>query len=174
MKNIIIYWMRWSWKSTIWKLLSEKLNKTFVDLDKYIESKLNLKLRKYIQDNSWEDFRKLENEYLNEIFENNSNFILSLWWWTITFEENRKILKTEKNILVYLYSDINEIISRICEDEANWNNRTSLTWKNVLDEITNIYNQRKEIYEENFHIKITNNDLDETINNLIINLKEYE
>lgn len=166
--------MRWSWKSTIWKLLSEKLNKTFVDLDKYIESKLNLKLRKYIQDNSWEDFRKLENEYLNEIFENNSNFILSLWWWTITFEENRKILKTEKNILVYLYSDINEIISRICEDEANWNNRTSLTWKNVLDEITNIYNQRKEIYEENFHIKITNNDLDETINNLIINLKEYE
>ena len=166
--------MRWSWKSTIWKLLSEKLNKTFVDLDKYIESKLNLKLRKYIQDNSWEDFRKLENEYLNEIFENNSNFILSLWWWTITFEENRKILKTEKNILVYLYSDINEIISRICEDEANWNNRTSLTWKNVLDEITNIYNQRKEIYEENFHIKITNNDVDETINNLIINLKEYE
>lgn len=166
--------MRWSWKSTIWKLLSEKLNKAFIDLDKYIESKLNLKLRKYIQDNSWEDFRKLENEYLNEIFENNSNFILSLWWWTITFEENRKILKTEKNILVYLYSDINEIISRICEDEANWNNRTSLTWKNVLDEITNIYNQRKEIYEENFHIKITNNDLDETINNLIINLKEYE
>lgn len=174
MKNIIIYWMRWSWKSTIWKLLSEKLNKTFIDLDKYIESKLNLKLRKYIQDNSWEDFRKLENKYLNEIFENNSDFILSLWWWTITFEENRKILKTEKNILVYLYSDINEIISRICEDEANWNNRTSLTWKNVLDEITNIYNQRKEIYEENFHIKITNNDLDETINNLIINLKEYE
>jgi shikimate kinase len=83
MKNIIIYWMRWSWKSTIWKLLAKKLNKSFYDLDKYIESIINLKLKNYIESNSWESFRCLENKCLSDILNTNENFVLSLWWWTI-------------------------------------------------------------------------------------------
>jgi len=39
MQNIILYWMRWTWKSAIWKQLADSLWYNFIDLDKYIEEK---------------------------------------------------------------------------------------------------------------------------------------
>lgn len=160
--------MRWTGKSTIWRELSNRLNKKFIDLDNYIEDKVSEKLFLYIKNNWWEKFRDIEHESLKELFENNTDSIISLWWGTIVFERNQKIILKNNYKLIYIYSNINNIIERISKDEVSWNNRNSLTWKSLAEELNEVYEWRKNIYEKYYDFKVDNNwNLNECLNTLI-------
>jgi len=90
-KTIIIYWMRGTWKSSVWIKLAEKLNYKFIDLDKYIAEKNNLELPEFIEKNWWDFFRNEESKCLKEVLSNNLGYpqgaplqniswkIISLW-----------------------------------------------------------------------------------------------
>lgn len=157
MKNIILYWMRWTWKSTIWKNLSHKMKYEFFDLDKSIEDFVWEQLNTYIDKNWWEKFREIENKVLVEILNLKIDKIISLWWWTITFENNRDLLLKKSTKLIYIDSSLENITNRILLDEKNWNNRNSLTGKSISDELESIYNSRKSIYEYCNDFKVLNN-----------------
>lgn len=170
MKNIVIYWMRWTWKSSIWKILSREIGIDFIDLDLYISQKIWQDLSSFIKTNWWDEFRNIEYKYLNELLNNVNNSIISLWWWTIIFERNQEIILKNNPILIYIYSDINSIISRINIDEQVWKNRTSLTWKSLTEELKEVYNFRKNIYEKFYNLKINN---EWNINNSLYLITEY-
>jgi len=178
MKNIVIYWMRWTWKSSIWKILSKKIGKNFIDLDFYIVQKLWQDLSSFIKMNWWDEFRNIEYKYLNEILNNVNNSIISLWWGTITFERNQEIILQNNPILIYIYSDINSIVSRINIDEKLWKKRTSLTWKSLIQELNEVYESRKNIYEKFYNLKINNEwDIDNSltlITEYLNNIDKYE
>ena len=157
MGNIILYWMRWSGKSSLWKLLSNKLNKDFIDLDSFIEEKIWEKINTFVEKNDWEIFRNKEYEYLKEVLENQKDIVLSLWWWTIIFERNQKLILKNNYKLIYIYSSLEEVSKRISKDEKNWNKRNPLNWKSVLEELEEVYEKRKEIYESFYDLKINNN-----------------
>jgi len=157
MKNIIIYWMRWTWKSTIWKLISQKLKYDFFDLDKSIEEYLWEKLSTFIDKNWWEKFREIENIVLIEILNINIDKVISLWWGTIIFENNRDLLLKKSTKLVYIESSLENITCRIINDEKLWNKRNSLTGKWLIEELTDIYLSRKNIYESVYDLKVENN-----------------
>jgi 3-dehydroquinate dehydratase type I len=172
MKNIIIYWMRWTWKTTVWRELWKRLNKEFIDLDTYIEEKVSEKLFLYIKNNWWEKFRDIEHESLKELLDNKKDSIISLWWWALIFERNQKIILKNNYKLIYIYSDINTIIERINKDEVSWNNRNSLTWKTLEEELKEVYEWRKSIYEKFYDLKVDNNkSLDNCIEDIVRKLK---
>ena len=75
MQNIILYWMRWTWKSSIWRELAEKLNYNFIDLDVFISEKNNLNLSEFIENVGWEKFREEEYNCLKEILKGKQNII---------------------------------------------------------------------------------------------------
>jgi len=158
MKNIILYWMRWTWKSAIWKKIADSLWYNFIDLDKYISEKNNEKLSDFIEKNGWEKFRDEEYNYLKDVLRIKRNNIISLWWWTITFERNRELINSQKNNkLIYLNTSLENISSRILKDEKSWEKRNSLTWKSVLEELKQIFEERKDIYKNSCDFEVDNN-----------------
>ena len=156
-KNILIYWMRWTWKSTVWKALAKSLKRDFIDLDNYIEQAENNKIITIVEKNGMEYFRDLEYKYLKEILDISSNTVISLWWGTVIFERNIREINKYDSLKIYLYSSIESIIKRVTDDEKNLKNRPCLTWKNIIDELQNIYSTREEVYENNYDLKIENN-----------------
>lgn len=167
MKNIILYGMRGTWKSTIWKILSQKLNKNFVDLDKYITKQI-WNTQEYVKIYWWDNFRDIEHKYLKEILENNSGIVLSLWGWTIIFERNSDLILKNNSKLIYIYSSLENISKRIESDEKAWNKRNSLTWIWLLEELSQVYEKRKEIYEKFYDFKVENNwDLEKSLDKIL-------
>ena len=156
MKNYIIYWMRGVWKTFFWRKVAEKLWINFIDLDHFIEEKIWEKIFKFIEKNWWKKFRELENKSLKEALKINKNKVISLWGWTICFENNHKLILNNNFKLVYIEANIELIKKWILWDEKDWNKRNSLTWKKLEDELEEVFNERKGIYEQFFDFKVIN------------------
>jgi len=158
MQNIIIYGMRWTWKSSIWKELTKKLNYNFIDLDIFISEKNNSSLSDFIENVGWKKFRDEEYNCLKEVLKIEWNNIISLWWWTIIFDRNRELINSQKNNqLIYLNTSLENISNRILKDEKSWDIRNSLTWKSVLEELKQVFKERKDIYKNNCDFEVDNN-----------------
>ncbi len=178
MEIIVLYWMRWTGKSTIWKKLAFEKWYDFVDLDNYILWKAKeqffeiSKLSEYIDKAWWEEFRNKEHEFLKEVLNKQifkwKSLVFSLWWWTVIFERNIEVLNAPSLIrrglegglnlnIIYLETSLEKIASRIEQDEKSWNTRNSLTWKSVLEELEEIFEKRKEIYKSNCDFSVDNN-----------------
>ncbi len=174
METIILSWMRWTWKTTIWLSISQKIWAIFIDLDKYIEKKV-WNINNYINENWWESFRNLEHKILKEVLKISWKKIISLWWWTIIFERNiLELNKIKYKKIFFLETELEIIAGRIKKDELNNNKRNSLTWKWILEELEEVYSSREKIYKKNCDYIINNNwEIEETIN-YILKLNNYE
>ncbi len=74
MKNIVLIGMMGCGKSTIGKILSEKMNYNFVDCDDYLENKYNKKISDcFLVSESY--FRDLETVCLEELSKSNKNIL---------------------------------------------------------------------------------------------------
>jgi len=168
MENIILYGMRSTGKSSIWKILSEKINYDFYDLDKNIEKKES-KTAYEIVKNSWiNTFRNLEVKYLTEILEKKQNKIIALWWWTIIIKQARELILNNYCKSIYIFSSLDKIKKRIEKDQEKWKKRNSLSWEGLTKEIEKIFKQRKDIYDTNYDIKIKNEEnLEKSTNEII-------
>ncbi len=150
--------MRCIWKSTIWKEIANRLWYTFIDLDDFMEKKVQMKKDKYVEKKWWDSFRELEHKTLKNILELNWKNLIVLWWWTITFERNiEEINKKENKNMIFLDTNIKKIIERIEKDEASNIMRKSLTWGDVKAEINKVHEERKQTYKENADFIIDNN-----------------
>lgn len=159
--------MRWTWKTTIWRSLGAFLGLKFIDLDEYINSKIWQSVQEFVEKNSWEDFRDLEHKSLKEIIKNEDNFVLSLWWWAIIFPRNQKLILKNSTKTIYIESDLEKISQRISRDLSN-KNRASLTWKSLLEELEEVYEERKSIYNSFYDLKVLNNDsIEKTLNEIL-------
>ena len=171
MKTIILYWMRWTGKSTVWRKLAWKLGYTFLDLDVFISEENHQNLAEYITKVWWDEFRNEEHRCLKEALkqENTEWRVISLWWWTIAFERNRDEIFVDKNTkVIYLDTDLEEIARRITYDEDSWENRNSLTWKSVLDELEEVYNERESIYRNSCDFSVDNNwEIEKTVTEIL-------
>lgn len=172
MDKIILYGMRWSGKSTIWKVLAWELWIWFIDLDIYLEEKAGEKISEYVKENGWDSFRDLEHECLKEVLNIPWKYVISLWGWTIIFGRNRKEIQLiNDKKLIFIEVDLEKIAQRIDKDEKNNNTRPTLTWKWTLEELQEVYNDREFIYKENADEIITNNwTIDEVIKNIKLSL----
>ena len=65
-RNIVLIGMPASGKSTIGKLLAQKINYEYYDADKYLEKKENVKISTLFSEKGEEYFRNLETKYLKE------------------------------------------------------------------------------------------------------------
>jgi len=70
-RNIVLIGMPASGKSTIGKLLAQKINYEYYDADKYLEKKENVKISTLFSEKGEEYFRNLETKYLRELSEKN-------------------------------------------------------------------------------------------------------
>lgn len=151
--NICLIGMPYSGKSSIGKVLAERLNKKFVDVDDYIIEKYNRTPKDIIENDGEDYFRDIESDVIKTI-SNMTNTIIATGGGSVLREENVDRLKMN-SVVVYI-KRLNPIFS---------NNRPLAKNKTMFDEL---YQKRKHIYENSCDIIIDNEkDIELCINEII-------
>ena len=151
--NICLIGMPYSGKSSIGKVLAEKLNKKFVDVDDYITEKYNRTPKDIIENDGEDYFRDIESDVIKTI-SNMTNTIIATGGGSVLREENVDRLKMN-SVIIYI-KRLNPIFS---------NNRPLAKNKTMFDEL---YQKRKHIYENSCDIIIDNEkDIEICINEII-------
>ncbi len=154
--NIALIGFIGSGKTTIGKLLAEKLNWKFIDTDELIVQKEQIPIREIFRIHGEAYFRNLEKEVLLSIKEK-KNVVISCGGGLILDDDNRDILKNISNIF-WLFSPIEK-----CMDRLNSDLRPPLT--NPFDSTTDpiekaeiLFNYRIPYYCEVADALVLNND----------------
>ncbi len=143
-KNIIIVGITGVGKTTIGKFLAEKLNKQFIDLDKYIEVDCGVDIPTIFELEGEEGFRERETLALKEVMAKYDNYVLSLGGGCVIRPENRQIITRNNNLVVQLIADINIIVDRLAKSP---NKRPLLFNQDLKSKIEKLYSDRCEYYE---------------------------
>ena len=117
MKIILLGYMG-SGKSTIGKALANELNLSFVDLDHTIENEIGMSIRDFFEVSGELKFRRLENEVLKKVLDDNNDMILSTGGGTPCYGNNLDLLKSASNTKAfYLKASIKTLTERLCSEK---------------------------------------------------------
>ena len=121
MKNVRIVLLGYmgSGKSTVGRIVANHLNIKFLDLDTYIEEGEAMAVATIFETKGEIYFRKKEIEYLNKIFSNEDNFVLSLGGGTPCFGTNMALINEKTANSFYLNVGINELADRLLMEKSH-------------------------------------------------------
>ncbi|CRZ33669.1 shikimate kinase [Herbinix hemicellulosilytica] len=142
-KNIILIGFMGSGKTSVGKILSEKLNYDFKDTDEMIETLEDTTINNIFRLHGEEFFRDLETTLLLSLKDTMRNTVLSTGGGMPVRESNRKILK-EMGQVVFLRASADSILKRLSGDTT----RPLLKNKNPKETAERLLAQRTPYYEE--------------------------
>ena len=130
-------------KTTIGKLLSNKLGYDFIDLDKIIEEKSGVKINTIFEIEGEEGFRERELQVLSDVIENNK-VIISTGGGIVTDERSRAHLIRNNALIIYLKANLQTLFNRLKND----NSRPMLNVNNKEQVIEKILQKREPLYQD--------------------------
>lgn len=153
--NIALIGMPSCGKTTISKILGEKLKKQVIDTDEKIEEKIKMPIKSFLNKDNENEFRNIETEVINEVSKLN-NIIISCGGGVIKKQENIDYLR--KNSLIIF-------IDRNLELLQTTSSRPLSSNKNDLEKL---YNERYNLYINSSDYIVKNNDeLEKTISKIL-------
>ena len=152
-----------SGKTTLGKILSKKLDKTFFDSDQVIEEKLGVDVPMIFEYEGEAGFREREKDSLKQLV-GKKNIVLATGGGIILSKSNRDLL-SENGIVIYLKSNQKDLIKRMKNDKT----RPLLKNGNIEEIIKKLCKEREPLYEEiaDFEIVTKNKRIHEVINEII-------
>lgn len=130
--------MMGSGKSSVGKLLADKLQFLNIDIDKEIEKDEKLSIKEIFEKKGESYFREIESKYL---LRKRKLAVVSCGGGIILNKKNREFLKTS-GYTIYLKSSIPNLEKRL----LNENSRPLLSNDNLKETLINIYSNRKTLY----------------------------
>ena len=130
--------MMGSGKSSVGKLLANKLQFSNIDIDKEIEKDEKLSIKEIFEKKGENYFREIESKYL---LRKRKLAVVSCGGGIILNKKNREFLRNS-GYTIYLKSSITTLEKRL----LNKNSRPLLKNDNLKETLTNIYNHRKSLY----------------------------
>ena len=156
--KICIIGMPGSGKSTIGRILSKKLNYKFFDTDENIEDETKTKIKDIFANEGEAHFRELETRVLSKLIKINK----------VVISTGGGIILKNKNILnkcfnIYLQCDEDVLIER-----ASRNKDRPLLYKDIKKNMKNLFNERKDIYNDLADLKVnTKSDIQKNITEIL-------
>lgn len=118
MKVILIGYMG-SGKSAVGKILAEKLNFPFIDLDDAIENSTGLSISELFKTKGEIFFRKQENKVLKEVLNASDHFILATGGGTPCYGDAMNLIKnTPDSKVIYLRTPISVLTRRLYHEKS--------------------------------------------------------
>jgi shikimate kinase len=152
--GIVLIGYRGSGKTTVGRLLAERLGCSFVDLDELIVRRAGMTIRQIFDRDGEAEFRRIESEVLTETLPLVGH-VISLGGGAILRAENRAALKGSAHRVVHLHAGAAELHNRITADPETAASRPSLTGLGGgLDEIHKLLEARRPLYREVMHVEI--------------------
>ena len=144
-----------SGKSTIGKVLSERLEYDFYDTDKLVEKVVGKKIKEIFEQNGEQYFRLKESEELDKT-RKLKNAVIATGGGIIENEKNRLFLKEEKKV-IFLDSSIERQYDRTKESQK----RPLLNNGDSMKILNDLYQKRLSFYQEVSKLKISMDNLTE-------------
>ena len=141
MKKIVIIGMMGSGKTTLGKILSEKIGQPSIDIDEFIEQKENTSISNIFNNKGEQYFRNLEAQTIQDLINSTDIQIISLGGGAFENPKTRELL-LKHSIVIYLDTSPEEILKRIQQT----NNRPLLKNNMTTKKITEIMDKRKDNY----------------------------
>lgn len=134
-------------KTTVGEIISNKLNRKFIDIDAEIEKDFAMPVTEIFNVFGEKTFRKKEKELIENLV-NSKGYIISLGGGAFLQEENRKVC-LENSTVIFLHLSWECWKERISE---LLDNRPVLRGRSI-EEIEELFNNRQKIYARH-HVKI--------------------
>ena len=142
-QNVVLVGMAGCGKSTIGKLVAEKLCKTFVDLDEEIERKTGKSIPQIFEESGEAGFRQIESEIVAE-FGLRAGQVIATGGGAVLFERNVEYLKSN-GTLFFVKRDLERLA------------REGRPLSKDLETVKKLYEEREPIYKSVADFEIENN-----------------
>jgi shikimate kinase len=147
-RHLFLVGYRGSGKSSVGRILAERMNRPFVDTDHWVELHSQRSIKELFEKEGEEAFRDWESLAIGSVCVPGSvSSIISLGGGAILRPGNRAMLK-QHGQTVWLTAPATTLASRISRDEANRIRRPSLTGLGELDEVEKVLALREPLYRE--------------------------
>lgn len=158
MENILLIGMPSCGKTSMGKMLAEKLKRDFYDTDDLIVKEEGKTIPEIFEKKGESYFRDIESKILKDLSKRNG-IVIASGGGTPLREENRDYI-SQSSLVIYLNRDLENLETSGRPLSKN------------LENLKKLYEERKEIYEALAHIKI--DVIEDKIKNLDLILKEVE
>ncbi|WP_284653398.1 shikimate kinase [Flavobacterium terrisoli] len=118
MQKIILVGYMAVGKTTIGKILAEKLQMKWLDLDKIIESEAKLSVPEIFKQKGEIYFRKQEHTALKKLLDNGESLIISTGGGTPCYSNNHLLLNGDKVKSIYLKASIEVLFDRLKNNDG--------------------------------------------------------
>jgi shikimate kinase len=161
--NIALIGFMGTGKTTVGKLLAEKLGKTFIETDELIAKRVGKSIHRIFEEDGETRFRELEREVIKEVTEM-KNVVISCGGGVVLDRINIERLKMNA-VLILLTTSPEVILKRT----SNENGRPLLNAVSRLEEIKELLEFRKLFYNSaaDFTIDTTNLEINEIVDKII-------
>ncbi|WP_445384609.1 shikimate kinase [Robiginitalea sp. IMCC44478] len=102
-----------SGKSTVGRALAESMGFRFLDLDTYIEERMEKSIPELFEDKGQIYFRKKEHELLKEVLENHDQLVLALGGGAPCYAGNMDLVLSHTSHVFYLMLSVSQLAARL-------------------------------------------------------------
>ncbi len=141
-RNISLIGFMGSGKSTIGKILADKTNKLFIDLDRIIELSEGISIKEIFKLYGEKYFRDIENKAIIKVISNN-NCIFACGGGVVNRVDNMTILR-KNSLIIYLEISVESALRRL----KDLNDRPLINVNNRENVIRSLITKRKKLYRK--------------------------
>jgi shikimate kinase len=144
--SIVLIGYRGSGKTTVGRLLADRLGKPFVDIDDWIVVRAGKNIREIFEQDGEAVFRDHEANALEEAL-NRTDHIISVGGGALERKSNRTLLAKAGHQVFYLHCEAQELFRRIQGDISTFASRPPLTpLGGGIEEIRTVLSRREPVY----------------------------
>jgi shikimate kinase len=163
LKKIFLIGMPGSGKTTVGKLLAEKLGVIFYDLDAEIELHQGESITVIFNTGGESMFRKIETQVLQEALSVEQPFVMAAGGGTPCFYDNLKLMN-KAGITIYLDVALDLLVER-----TQYSAGRPLLRKNHQQQIQALWTSRQEYYQQaHYKISATGMSVEETVKEILL------
>ena len=144
--NFIFMGYRACGKTTVGRIMAEKLQRPFFDTDHLVQERMGKTIREIVETSGWEAFREAERAVIGELAGLDS-CIIALGGGAVQDQRNVRGLK-RKGFFFWLSADEETIRERLLKDRASDAQRPPLSGVDIYAEIAAILQAREPLYRQ--------------------------
>ena len=163
--NVVIIGITGVGKTTVGKIVAERLGHKFIDLDKMIEQRCGVDVATIFSIEGETGFRTRETDELRRIMQEENNFVLSVGGGAILSVENRQLMSC--CFVIQLFANVDTVVHRLSKSISK---RPLFQNTDIQQKVMELYNARQEYYNQLSNLDInTSNTKPEAVGEFIAN-----
>lgn len=171
--NIVLVGFRCAGKSSVGKVIAERLGTTFVDCDEYIEQKSGLSIKEIFERKGESFFRLAESDVIAELSKLDGVVIATGGGAVLRYKNIHNLKRN--GFLIHLEVDADSASERIRRDPATKKRRPSLSDKDIYAEIRGQMEFRKAYYAQaaDLVVQTTEKAIDRVVEEILEHLRNH-